>query len=67
MKIIEIIFLFQLIKLSTFEIENINWKKYIKSDELNAVNQKIKSINGIEGFGYLKSINLKLNQIKEII
>ena len=67
MNFLKIILLFQLIKTSIFQIEiNIDWKKYISSDSLTAYSKKIKSLNGIESFKYLKSIDLSSNQIKEI-
>ena len=63
--VIVIFLLFRLIKTEIIfdenEIVNIDWKKYINSARLNAYDENIKSINGIENFNYLKFIDLKKN------
>ena len=63
MKILPII-LFKIV----FASVNVNWYSYLSDNsiELKAISKNIESLNGIEIFKQLKSIDLSLNKIKLI-
>ena len=62
MNFLKIILFFQLIEIEM----SIDWHKYVISSNLQASFKSIKSLNGIESFNYITSIDLSKNQIKQI-